>query len=132
MNKIINKSLLIILLAGLLSCQKKEVVPVTEDNVDINIKSPESGATYRKGDTVLINAEITYTGQMHGYIARIKNDKDSVLYETEGHSHGDKIDISEQWINSLNTHENLKLEVVAVISHDNYEKTDNVSFISQP
>lgn len=132
MNKIITKSLLVILLAGLLSCQKKEVVPEAEANVNINIKSPSSGAIFHKGDTVLIDAEITYSGQMHGYITRIKNEKDSILYETEGHNHGDKIDIKEQWVNTQGTNEKLELEVVAVISHDNDKKSDNVSFISQP
>lgn len=124
---------IIILLAGLLSCQKKATVTsATPDEVNININAPLEGATYRKGDTVYINAEISYTGQLHGYIMQITMEDGAVIFETEGHNHDDRIAVAEKWCDTLSYAANLNMVLTAVIDHDKNQKITKVGFNSQP
>lgn len=125
---------IIILLAGLLSCQKKATVATSaaSDEISININAPLEGSTYKKGDTVYINAEISYTGQLHGYIMQITMEDGTVLFEAEGHSHSDKISVAEKWCDTLSYAAPLNMVLVAVIDHDENPKITKVGFKSQP
>lgn len=130
--KLLKNTLFIVSLAGLLSCQKKTVAPVVPDEVKISITSPQEGQVYKQGDTVFIKGNISYTSQLHGYITRIKGEAGEIIYETEGHTHGDNIAIAEQWVNTLNTPSKLTLELITVINHNEDKKSINVGFSSQP
>lgn len=116
---------------GLISCQKQQTTVAPTDDVNITITAPKEGQTFKQGDIVNIAAEVSYTGQMHGYIIKIKDAEGSIIYETEGHKHGDNFIINEEWTNSSTT-ANLILEVTAVINHNQQQKTTTVGFKSQP
>lgn len=128
----LKKIIILVPLAILASCQKTGNTEAQPDEVTIEISSPGSGAVYKKGDIVDINAEISYTGMMHGYIIRISDDAGNTIYEDEGHSHGDFINIKEQWTDTLSSIKNLQLEITAVINHDESLKNAKVAFKSQP
>ncbi len=121
-----------ILLAGLLSCQKKETTIAVPDDLQINISTPTEGAVYKKGDNVAIKADILYISQLHGYIVQITDEDGTILFETEGHSHGDKITIEEYWNDTLSYSANLNLLLTAVVDHDENQKTIKMAFKSQP
>lgn len=132
MQKATKNVLFITTLAGLLSCQKKDNTPVTAEEVVFSITSPLEGQTYQQGDTVDILGDISYISQLHGYITRIITQDGTVVYENEGHTHSDKLKISEKWVNTLNKNTPLKLEVTTIINHTEDKKTVNVDFYSQP
>lgn len=117
---------------SLTACQRKEATTVAPDEVKLSVVSPKAGDTFHKGDTVSIQADITYSTELHGYVARIKGDDGTVYFETEMHSHSDHIVVQEEWTDTLSTKCNLTMELVAVIDHDNNTKTTTVAISSQP
>jgi len=124
---------IIILLAGILSCQKKETVVTTEPGaLQINISSPSEGTIVKKGDQVAIKADISYISQLHGYIVQITLDDGTIVFETEGHAHSDKITVEEYWNDTLSYEANLNLLLTAVVDHDENQKIAKVAFKSQP
>lgn len=131
MNRITITTITTFLLLLIVACQKADLPQATTDEVLINILSPKAGETYKIGDTVQIVADISYTDQLHGYIIRI-NDKDGLIFETEGHRHSDNISISEQWVNTLSYPTELTMEVICVMDHEEKLKNANVAFNSQP
>ncbi|MCB0697069.1 MAG: hypothetical protein KDC07_06875 [Chitinophagaceae bacterium] len=122
----------IILATCLAACQKQEVVTAQPDEVTINISSPQEGTIYKKGDTVYISAHISYITQMHGYIVQITDDAGDVVFEAEGHTHGDNITVAEKWGDTLSETRELSLAITAVVDHDGNQKISNVGFESQP
>ncbi len=132
MKNYISITIFIAIMAGLLSCQKKEEVPLQPDEVKIVVTTPQEGQIYKWGDTVFIRGNISYTGQLHGYIARITDEQGAILYEGEGHTHGSNLPVNEQWVNMVNKASQLRLELTTVIDHNENKKTVNVAFSSQP
>lgn len=132
MFKYINNIVITMLLAGLLSCQKNEVPPAQPDEVKIEITSPFEGQRYKPGDTVYIKGNVSYSNQLHGYIVRILDADNAVVYETEGHTHSSSIAVDEKWLNTINHSESLTLELTTVIDHDANKKTVKRGFKSQP
>lgn len=120
------------LLTGLLSCQKKENVPATTEDVTMVVTSPKEDELFKSGDTVNIAGSISYNGQLHGYITRIIDAKGTLLFENEGHTHGGNIAVNEQWVNNLNYTTDLTLELITVIDHNENKKMVKVDFKSQP
>lgn len=115
------------------SCQREEVIPVQQENLSINIILPTNGDIYKKGDDIPLKADIRYISQMHGYIIKI-TDKNSgaLLYETEGHTHDDKISINQSWPNSVANSTDLEVRFIAVIDHDDNEKSKSVTISTRP
>ncbi|MEZ5018394.1 MAG: hypothetical protein R2800_15140 [Flavipsychrobacter sp.] len=133
MNRSLLTTIASIFLMGTIACQKKEEVAVQPDKVVVNITSPKEGQVVRKGETLSIVANIRYITQMHGYIIKIVNQETGKLYyETEGHAHGDIININEQWTDSIATQTPLQLEITAVLDHEQNETHEKLGFISQP
>lgn len=133
MNKSLLTTITSIILMSTIACQKKEEVAVQLDKVVVNITSPKEGQVVRKGETLSIVANVRYITQMHGYIIKIVNQETGKLYyETEGHAHGDVININEQWTDSIATKIPLQLEITAVLDHEQNETHEKLGFISQP
>lgn len=115
-------------------CQKKNEIPVQPDKVAIELMSPSEHQAYKKGDTVFIKADVNYVSQLHGY-AVIITDKTTgkTFYNNEDHAHGDHFSIDEYWVDTLgNSNEALKLEVIAVIDHDNNTANKEIELEHQP
>lgn len=122
-----------ILLMGAIACQKKEEVTVQPEKVTVTVTSPTEGQVVRKGETLNIIANISYITQMHGYIVRIVDPITGQLYyQAEGHTHGDAVNIDEQWTDSISTSTQLQLEITAVIDHNKNEVHKKLAFSSQP
>lgn len=126
----------LMLLAMLLSaagCQKKDDTPVNPDQLNIQISSPESKSTYRKGDTVFIRSEVSYITQMHGYHVAISDTASaSTFYESEDHVHSDHFQVSKYWVDTLSYPVQLRLRITVVVDHEGNTKTQDLYFNSQP
>lgn len=126
---------IIITLLSVQSCARKDnssVTPQTTDELKINIISPTEDATYKKGDVIPLQAEISYDGELHGYIVRITDKESNIVFETEGHTHDDKINIIETWINDISSSTELEVDFIAVIDHDEHTKNKSVKVNTQP
>lgn len=115
------------------SCQKKEQITPEPSKVNIIISSPTASYEYRKGDTVRINASVSYISQMHGYNVRITDKSTNALvYDGEGHVHSDHFDIAEKWVDTINRKTTLLVEISAVIDHQGNAAKAEVTIQNQP
>ena len=115
-------------------CQKKDDTPVQPDKVAIDLMTPCEHQEYKNGDTIFVKANVNYVSQLHGYAVTI-SDKNTgkIFYNNEDHAHGDHFSIDEYWIDTLgNNNEALKLEVIAVIDHENNTANKEIELEHQP
>ncbi len=119
---------------GVLSaCQKKDDTPAQPAKVVINVSSPVSGQLYRKGDSVYINASVSYISELHGYELQLKNkNTGTVLYASDEHVHSDAFAIKEAWLDTLSTATDLQLEITTEIDHEGNSSQAEIEFKSQP
>lgn len=100
---------------------------------DIQIASPITGAMYHSGDTVYIKANITSAAELHGYDVVLTNvSADSVVFNTNGHAHGNSMAINTFWVNKVMGHSDMKLDVMAIIDHEGNKTTKSVNFHCHP
>lgn len=121
------------------SCDKEN--PEDADNqpqvmyMFVNIDSPTEGATYNFNDEVSINGNIEANFEAHGYIVRFWNtsNDDSLLFETDGHEHGDNIPINASWTNNLTDTSNVRIEVTAYSDHQgSYTEKRELNVVCYP
>lgn len=114
-------------------CQKKDTTPVQTDKVSVAISSPVEGQIYRKGDTVKINAAVSYISELHGYELKLINKSNNQeLFMTDQHSHSDKYNVSAIWVDTLTSATTLKLELVVEVDHNGNTTTKEINLQSQP
>jgi hypothetical protein len=122
--------LTVLLLAG---CQKNDDTPVQPSKVVTSIASPREGQQLHKGDTLSIEANISYISRLHGYVLRVVNtNNNQVLYTAEEHEHSDNFSISEKWVDTLTQPASLALQITAEITHEGDTSVSTLTFSSQP
>lgn len=113
------------------SCNKEEPKPEPEQPVTatITITSPSANQEFEHDETVNITGKIEHSEELHGYqiIIRKKSDN-SVQFQKEEHAHGTTVDFNESWVNDLHEHNEMELEVIAVIDHDGNTVSKKVNF----
>ena len=120
-------------LIALCSCQKKDTTPVQTDKVSITFNSPAEGQVYHKGDTIIINAAVSYISELHGYeLKLIDKSNNQTLFMTDEHSHTDKFNISTVWADTISAATTLKLELAVEVDHDGNTSTKEINLQSQP
>jgi len=124
----------LVLIAGsILSCQKKNETTADPAKVTINITSPAKGQVYHNGDSVSINADITYTTELHGYEVKIIDTSTGfVVYDQTEHVHDDHFSIRYTWADSVTKQTGLKLSIITAIDHDGNTAGKDVYFQYQP
>src|SRR5690606_5140928 len=100
------------------SCSKEEPTPEPA-KATITVTSPFENEAFDHNATVSITGKIEYSEGLHGYqiIVRKKSDN-SVQFEKDEHAHGTTIDFNENWVNNLDGHNDMELEVIAILDHD--------------
>lgn len=126
---IISLALLIVLAA----CQKKDNTPAQPDKISININTPANGTNFRKGDTISVNADISYISQLHAYEVSIKNKStNEVVFDEYEHVYTDKFSINTSWVDSLQEETDLTMQVIIQIDHDGHQSTKELTLHSKP
>jgi hypothetical protein len=106
----------------LMSCQKKSNSEVKPSEVMITINDPTDLQVYHSGDTVFVNAHVSYTSELHGYDLAITDTvSNTVLYEHEEHVHKDEFDIAEYWRVAVTSAIVARVSIVAAIDHNGEE-----------
>lgn len=118
------------------SCSRedeKQPTPTTE-SVKFTLTSQIEGKTFNQGDTVWIKMELSYSQGLHGYEATIKNktDKNTVVFETDEHVHGNTATITAFWVNTVKNHSDMYLAVKAIKDHDGNGDTKEYHFHCHP
>ena len=110
------------------SCQYPE--PMTS----FDISAPLEDAVYSLNQTVHINAVITTDEEPHGYEIYIRNtsNNDEVVFSVMDHAHTSPISIHEEWINTVQQHSDMELEIRLIIDHDGNYLSEAVNFHCHP
>ncbi|GEM_PF-1569572 len=136
-----NQSILILAVVAISTtgCKKedpaKDEDPDEKKHMQITVQNPLQGSTYSYNESITVEGEIQSNFDAHGYIVRFWNasNLDSLLYETDGHEHGDMISISESWTNNLNDTSEVRIEVIASSDHQGtYTETAEVNVFCYP
>lgn len=136
-----NQSILILAVVAIstTACKKEDPAqdgdPEEEKHMEITIESPQAGSTYAFDDIVSIQGTIHSNFDAHGYIIRYWNtsNNDSLLFEKDGHEHGEDIAFSASWTNNLSDTSDIRLEVIASSDHQGtYTETADVNVVCYP
>ena len=114
-------------------CQKKDSTPVEPSSISIDLSNPTEGQVYRKGDTVFVNAVVSYATQLHAYELSITKDTSNtnVFYEYK-HVSTDKFTISSYWVDTLASATDLTLKVMVQIDHNGNQRFIKTTLKCQP
>lgn len=130
MKQVSTAALALLLLAA---CQKNDETPVQPSKVTIAITSPYEGQTVKKGDTVSIEASISYISRLHGYVVQVVNQNNNeVVYTAEEHEHSDHFSISKKWVDTLSVQAPLTLRITTQLTHEGDTTVRQLLFKSQP
>lgn len=130
MNKIISAALVLIALSA---CQKKDDTTPDAGKVEMNITSPQPGQVFRNGDTVYINATVSYPSELHGYEVKIEDTATGItLYDDDQHVHTDHFVIADKWVGTSAQPATLKLTLITEIDHDGNEARKSLIFSLKP
>ncbi len=112
------------------SCDKDEKTQEPElEKATITITTPTESQTFESDETVSITGKIEYSKGLHGFQIVIRQKSDNtVKYEKDVHAHGASINIDESWINNLHGHNDMELEVIAILDHDGKTSSKKVNF----
>ncbi len=138
--KLVQYTFAIFLLAALVvSCEKDEPAATADEPeekyMNITITSPENGTIFSQNEIVTIQGEINSNFDAHGYILRFWNssNNDSLLFETDGHEHGENIPFSTSWTNNLSDTSEVRIEVTASSDHQGtYTEEKNLTITCLP
>jgi len=129
----IKGSVAVLAIVLLASCQKKNNDTVNTSAVAITVQTPTEAQVYHNGDTVKVNAHVSYGSELHGYEVTIKDTvTGTVLFETEEHAHKDAFDISESWPASVTAVTNAVVSIVVSIDHNGTEAKKDVRIRIEP
>lgn len=115
----------------LAACKKEDVQTTEEKSVDITVTNPSEGQMFMNGLEVSLEGTIESNFEMHGYAITFYNESnnDSILFETDSHSHGTMFNLHAHWTNNVTDHSNVRIEIIADDSHSGeevYQKTVNI------
>lgn len=115
----------------LAACQKRDEDNFQSDNLKINITKPAETSSFRKGDTVFIEADVYYTSQLHGYSIEINNQQGTQNFFTlNEHVHGDRFNVNTYWIDTLSQSTDLLLKLTVQADHEGSQQSKEVRFKS--
>jgi hypothetical protein len=115
------------------SCQKStNDVPATPSKVSMTIYSPTNGTSLRLGDTLRLNAAVSYISELHGYaISMTDSATGSVVWTKEAHVHDDQFTIAEHWVDTLSRPATLRLNLSVEIDHDGNEADTTLRILNR-
>src|SRR4051812_45045493 len=125
MNKYIKSFIAFALVACISSCQKKDNTPVDLSKVTVAFISPVDGQIYHTGDTININTNVSYIGEIAGIgIQIIDSATDSVLFEDDQDTHTDHFNFSSSWENTCTDATTLQVKILVFVANNTTEPAE--------
>ena len=122
-----------VLLLTLGACQKNGNAAADPSKVVIDINTPQAGQVFKSGDSIVINAEVSYPSELHGYEVRITDTLSGfILYDSAVHVHNSQFNISNVWNCTTTKVLGLKLDVIADIDHNGTQGIQSLRFQCNP
>lgn len=109
------------------ACQKKDDTQPDLQKVVINLLSPTDAQTLHTGDTLHMDADVTYPSELHGYEIELSDSATgNVFFSDDEHVHSDHFSIRETWPDTLSQNTRLMLKITVEVDHDGHEATKTV------
>jgi hypothetical protein len=119
-------------ITGICACQKNDTPPANA-TVAITLNNPQDGQVFHTGDTVFVNADISYPGELHGYEVKITDTASGlIIYDNPLHVHDDHFTVQEQWINTSTKPLGLKLEMITALNDNGHDTEKVIHIFCQP
>ncbi len=133
MNKIFKGLLVFILFNFIASCQKKDNTPVNLSKVSVVFANPATGQIFRKGDTVMINAVVTYISEINGLgLQIIDTAKGEILYSDDHDLHTDHFTLNGSWLDTLSNTTALQVKVSVFVANSTIPAVRTMYISSNP
>jgi hypothetical protein len=97
--------------------------PQTEMDADIILAAPKADSEFYKGDTLKVKGSIKADVATHGYEINIVRKRDELIVDSKyEHIHKKEITLQFEWINSISVEEEMYVEIIAHLGHNNHEQ----------
>jgi hypothetical protein len=113
------------------SCHKQDQA-VDPSKLVVTFNSPTEGQVIKKGETLTIDADLSFNAEMHGYkLTLVNTTTNQELMNVEEHAHSDKLKVNKTWNDTLSSAADINLTLTVAIDHgNNVDKV--IMFKSQP
>ena len=119
MTKYIKNLLVFVLIAFVLSCQKKDNTPADLSKVTVAFISPVQGQVYHKNDTIQINTDVSYIGEIAGIGVQIKDSvTDSLLFEDNQDTHTGSFAFHREWVDTCSAATTLQVKILVFVANN--------------
>jgi hypothetical protein len=128
-NKI--KNLLVFaLLTFAMSCQKKDNTPADTTLVTVLFTSLTYGQVFHKGDTIPVNALVSYPGEIVGVFADISDSATGELfYEDNADTHTDNFNFQRSWEDTLSSETTLQVKITVFLASNTSKPAERVIYV---
>ena len=115
------------------SCQKKDTTPVDLSKVTVTFSNPAPGQVFHTGDTVQVNANVTYTGEILGiWIQIIDTTTGNKLFEDNHDTHTDHFLLPATWEDTFSSSATLQVRVSVFVANSPIPAVRSDFFVSEP
>ncbi|MBX2906695.1 MAG: hypothetical protein KF744_11695 [Taibaiella sp.] len=129
----IRSILAIATVAMIASCQKKSNDTIDPSKVMVSISNPIGNQSFHNGDTLQVNAHVSYTSELHGYEVKVVDTSTgTILFDYEEHVHMDVFDVDKRWPVAVSAATNAVVTIVVSIDHNGETATKEVGVRLDP
>jgi len=114
------KNLLVFALFPLtMSCQKKDNTPVDTTKVTVLFNGLTYGQVFHKGDTIQVNANVSYPGEIVGIFVDISDSTtDSLYYQDNADIHTNNFLFQRSWVDTLSAAATLQIKITVFLANN--------------
>lgn len=116
------------------SCQKKDNTPADTTKVTVLFTSLTYGQVFHKEDTVQVNADVSYPGEIAGIGIQITDSTtDSLYYQDDQDTHTNNFQFQRSWVDTLSGSATLQVKILVFLANNTSTPAQRVIYIkSEP
>ncbi len=125
------KNLLVfVMILFALSCQKKDNMPVDTTAVSVLFTDLTYGQVFHKGETIPVNALVSYPGEIVGVYADISDSASGTLfYEDNADTHTNNFDFKRSWVDTLSDATTLQVKITVFLANNTSKPAERVIYV---
>ena len=118
----------------IMSCQKKDNTPFDSTKVTVLFTSLTYGQVFHKGDTININTDVSYPGEIVGIGVQISDSTTgNLVYEDDQDTHTNDFPFQRSWVDTLANSTTLQVKILVFIANNTSTPAERVIYIrSEP
>ncbi len=101
------------------SCQKKDNTPFDSTKVTVLFTSLTYGQVFHKGDTVNVNADVSYPAEIVGIGVQISDSTTgNIVYEDDQDTHTNDFPFQRSWVDTCSLNETLQVKILVFVANN--------------